>query len=130
MTPTRSQLDAALPRVPSGIGAMSGDLTDDDDRAVALDWLERLYVRAILPELEQRQAELNAEVQSVTESFVDDHDWTDEQIDGVRTTIEWLRSLRQSPPPAPGPVPPNAGQKIRQSKPAPGITYHGRDDER
>lgn len=37
---TRAQLDAALPRIPAGISALGGDLTDDEDRAVALDWLE------------------------------------------------------------------------------------------
>lgn len=47
-SPTRAQLDAALPRVPAGIPAMCGDLTDPEDRAAALDWLEALYRQAVL----------------------------------------------------------------------------------
>jgi hypothetical protein len=43
MNPTRAQLDAALPRVPAGIPAMWGDLTDPEERAVALDWLWHMF---------------------------------------------------------------------------------------
>lgn len=49
MTPTRSQLDEVLPYVPAGISAMTGDLTEPDERAVALDWLEGLLAEAFCP---------------------------------------------------------------------------------
>lgn len=40
------RLDAVLPRVPAGIPALGGDLTDTEDRAVALRWLCELYREA------------------------------------------------------------------------------------
>jgi hypothetical protein len=47
MNPTRAQLDAALPRVPAGIPAMCGDLTDPEERAVALDFGEKWIAAAL-----------------------------------------------------------------------------------
>lgn len=118
MTPTRSQLDAALPRVPSGIGAMSGDLTDPDERAVALDWLERLVAEAFpIPVEYGRDGMVTfrgvgfylSEPEPVSTDPIDDEDDTDEQADGVENTIDWLTSLRQSRETARGGEVPNAG---------------------
>ena len=45
MTP--EHIDDALPRVPAGISALAGDLTDTEERAAAVEWLWNLYRDAL-----------------------------------------------------------------------------------
>lgn len=79
MTPTRSQLDEALPPVPSGISALGGDLTEPDepggDRATALDWLGKFYAEAhkisrkqALTEITEIAARVGADEEAASES--------------------------------------------------------------
>lgn len=150
--PTPEQLADVLPRVAAGIDG--GNWTKDNAR---IEWARRVLKYVVEAQRGCPDSALCApesDEQGTRGTSVPPNSEED-----VRASIEWLRSLRRSPwpPPAKGthesdlglyefelPGEPTYGgrggfeewliarawSRTPDHPPAPGITYHGRDDER